>query len=188
MNEECLPRYILSNSGECFQLLMGIAERGNSESGELAWNLIQKLSTNKKIYDNLLELTPNLELPYRRTKASPIQWGNLIPADSIFNLLYSLEIIDCFMEDVEDQSEEEKEIEMKDIIQNNEEKYSPMSDDLPSQTTHPISASLDNQTQDKIRDWKIKFLQLGGLKYLLKVYIYIYIHILYIYIYIDIIQ
>jgi len=82
-----LPRYILSYNPRSFELLFRILDKGDTHSGEQTWNLISRLTTNEEIYKKLAEL-----------KIKDKEWDKVIDVHSKYRLLYSLQIIESFLE------------------------------------------------------------------------------------------
>jgi ubiquitin carboxyl-terminal hydrolase 34 len=85
-----IPGYIITQSKKHFDLLfeiLNIPELANE-----AWNLVVKLPTNSEIYNKLLRLEDD--------------WESLFDPTSKHRLLYSLQIIESFMEDVHEENPE----------------------------------------------------------------------------------
>jgi len=88
-----LPRYILSCNPKSFDLLFKILDMGESNSGEQTWNLISRLTTNEMMYRQLLSLNAKKD-----DKGNTI-WNELIDVHSTYRLLYSLQIMESFLEE-----------------------------------------------------------------------------------------
>lgn len=86
-----LPRYILSCNPKSFELLFQILDRGDAHSGEQTWNLVSRLSTNEAVHKRLAEL----QVPSEQKQP---MWEKLIDVHSKYRLLYSLQIIESFLE------------------------------------------------------------------------------------------
>ena len=83
-----LPRYILSCNPKSFELLFRALDIGGA-SAELVWDLIGRLTTNEGIYRSLRLLDNGAKVP---------DWPRLIDTTSVFRLLYSLQILNSFLE------------------------------------------------------------------------------------------
>eukprot|EP01022_Parablepharisma_sp_SALTPOND_P017473 TRINITY_DN27_c0_g1_i1.p1 TRINITY_DN27_c0_g1~~TRINITY_DN27_c0_g1_i1.p1 ORF type:complete len:1307 (-),score=219.52 TRINITY_DN27_c0_g1_i1:4411-8331(-) len=89
INITTLPRYILSCNPKSFELFFKILDMGDNKSGEQAWSLISRLATNKSMYDQLFSLDGS----------DKFSWEELIDTHSTYRLLYSLQIIESFLEE-----------------------------------------------------------------------------------------
>ncbi len=86
-----LPRYILSCNPKSFELLFRALDTGGSSTNRV-WDLVGRLTTNETMYRSLLLLDNNAKQP---------DWPKLISTTSVFRLLYSLQILNSFLESSE---------------------------------------------------------------------------------------
>ena len=100
--EAALPRNLIASHPHYFALffqILGMQEReGGGELDELAqstWNLLQRLSTQPALHEALLTLRPE-----------PVQWEELLSSQSLYRLLYSLQVLDSLTEAIEDDEDE----------------------------------------------------------------------------------
>lgn len=87
-----LPRFILSNKHEYFDLLFSLLDNDDPVSLE-AWNLIQSLSTSPEIYEKILKLNIKND-----ANGNP-DWEDFIGTKSIYKLLYIFQIIESLIEE-----------------------------------------------------------------------------------------
>jgi len=87
-----LPGYILTRHQKNFDLLFEALN--NSELADQAWSLIIKLPTNPQIMQEVKELDQE-------------NWNRVINPESNHRLLYTLQIIESFMEDPSEENQEE---------------------------------------------------------------------------------
>ena len=102
--EAALPRNLIANHPQYFALLFQIlvmSEReGGTELDELAastWNLLQRLSTQPALHEALLTLKP-----------APVDWEELLSTQSLYRLLYSLQVLEGLTEALEDDEDEDE--------------------------------------------------------------------------------
>jgi hypothetical protein len=87
---QLLPRFILTTKPEYMSSLFQALQDKNVAND--AWSLIIKLPTDQKHYNKLLDLSdPN--------------WPVLINSDTVHNFLYTLQVIECLMDDTEEKAE-----------------------------------------------------------------------------------
>lgn len=87
-----MPRFILSNKHEYFDLLFSLLDNDDPVSLE-AWNLIQSLSTSPEIYEKILKLNIKND-----ANGNP-DWEDFIGTKSIYKLLYIFQIIESLIEE-----------------------------------------------------------------------------------------
>lgn len=92
-----MPRYKISKNQKYFNILIGLLDRHDSAS-EASWDLIQMLATNQVLYTRVLELSTALD-PDTQT----IDWNKFFDSQSVYKLLYTLQIIEAVMEEGEGQ-------------------------------------------------------------------------------------
>jgi hypothetical protein len=85
-----LPRYILTTKAEYLQVLFTALV--SKDVANEAWELIIKLPTDTTLYNKILSLTD-------------LDWSTLFKPDQIHEFLYTLQIIECFMDETEDKEE-----------------------------------------------------------------------------------
>ena len=91
-DKSLLPRFILSNKHEYFDLLFSLLDNDDPVSLE-AWNLIQSLSTSPEIYEKILKLNIKND-----ANGNP-DWEDFIGTKSIYKLLYIFQIIESLIEE-----------------------------------------------------------------------------------------
>ncbi len=85
LNKKVLPRYNLSNNQDFFDTLFKLQDLGDSIASE-AFNFLGLISTNPEIYKNILFFQGD-------------NWNQQIDANNLYKLIYSLQIIESFLED-----------------------------------------------------------------------------------------
>lgn len=90
-----MPRYKISRNQEHFDTLMKLLDRHDSSS-EASWNLIQMLATNPVIYKRVLQLKTDVD-----ATTMTIDWSKFFDTNSVYKLLYTLQIIEAVMEEGE---------------------------------------------------------------------------------------
>ena len=91
-----MPRYKISKKQEYFDLLLSLLDRHDSSSEE-SWELIQMLATNELLYKRVLELQTAKD-----PATNKIDWNKFFDSNSLYKLLYTLQIIEAVMEEGED--------------------------------------------------------------------------------------
>lgn len=90
-----MPRYKLSKNQEQFDILLGLLDRHDSAS-ESSWDLIQMLSTNESLYRRVLQLNDVFD-----QSTNKIDWSKFFDSNSLYKLLYTLQIVEAVMEEGE---------------------------------------------------------------------------------------
>ena len=94
-----LPRYILSQTEKSFDLFFNILDMGGPVAADV-WGLISRLTTNPQLYDDIL----NFDTKYG--KEGVVEWEKVINNQSIYRFIYSLQIIEYFLDEPEPPVEE----------------------------------------------------------------------------------
>jgi hypothetical protein len=100
-----MPRFRISRNQEQFDLLISLLDR-QDEVSESSWDLIQMLSTNQELYKRVLGLKTALDL-----STGKIDWSKFFDSQSVYKLLYTLQIVEAVMEEGEDEGRETIEFE-----------------------------------------------------------------------------
>jgi len=85
-----LPRYILSRNQKSFDLLFKALDFGGLVA-EQVWDLVCRLTTNEIIYEKIKKIS-------EENDETTVEWENIIDTKSTFRFLYSLQIIESFLE------------------------------------------------------------------------------------------
>jgi ubiquitin carboxyl-terminal hydrolase 34 len=86
VDKNVLPRYNLSHNENFFNAIFKLQDSDENIAKE-AFSFLCKITTNPIIYKNILNGKEN--------------WKNLLDAKNIYKLIYSLQIIESFLEDIE---------------------------------------------------------------------------------------
>lgn len=90
-----MPRLKISKNQQYFDILMSLLDKG-AEVSAASWNLIQMLATSPEIYTRVLQLKSA-----RESSTSSIDWAKFFDANSVYRLLYTLQIVEAVMEEGE---------------------------------------------------------------------------------------
>lgn len=92
-----LPRYCLSHNDEFFNTLFYLQDFQNSDKmiTKEAFEFLSIITTNPKIYKELLFI---FNQSNNNDKQGIINWGKALNSDNIFKMIYSLEIIQVFLQ------------------------------------------------------------------------------------------
>lgn len=90
-----MPRLKIAKNQEYFDLLMSLLDKESSVS-EASWDLIQMLATSPEIYTRVLELKAA-----RVEGSGAIDWEKFFDSNSVYRLLYTLQIVEAVMEEGE---------------------------------------------------------------------------------------
>ena len=112
-----MPRYKISKHQQYFDTLMSLLDRHDSASQE-SWDLIQMLATNSVLYTRVLELKTGTD----GEQVGQIDWDKFFDSQSVYKLLYTLEIIEAVMEEGEGSQERIKIYQAPDVIVNQSKK------------------------------------------------------------------
>lgn len=85
--QEAKLNLILSNKSEYFELLFDLLNLGVTEINAQAWNLLTQIPVNKELYSNIKKLN------IRESS----DWNKIMDSESMFKLLYSLQIINSLI-------------------------------------------------------------------------------------------
>ena len=88
-----MPRYKISKNQEYFDLLMSLLDR-HDDTSSASWDLIQMLATNQVLYRRVLELQTA-----KSQDSAQIDWSKFFDTQSVYKLLYTLQIVEAVMED-----------------------------------------------------------------------------------------
>lgn len=91
VDEKTLPRYILANHDDFYDLMFELFD-DSKNNGHEAWKLLQRLPTSH----NLMNMIINLE---GIKDAQKPDWSKIFPQQSPYRLLYTLKIIEYLMSD-----------------------------------------------------------------------------------------
>ena len=86
VDKTILPRFKLSHNENFFNTIFYLQDLNETIAKE-AFSFLCKITTNPTIYKNILDGTDN--------------WKSLLDAKNIYKLIYSLQIIESFLEDIE---------------------------------------------------------------------------------------
>ena len=90
-----MPRLKISKKQEYFDLLMSLLDKGGVISAA-SWNLIQMLATSPEIYTRVLQVKSA-----RDPETGNINWTQFFDSNSVYKLLYTLQIVEAVMEEGE---------------------------------------------------------------------------------------
>jgi len=136
------PRYRLSKDSEFFDSLGKILDISASVANE-GYNFINMLMTNSKIYQQIVKPTVD-------DKTKLVDWTNILDNKNINKLLYSLQIVESLIEDIELGKEN---------IDSNDYDIALFDDD---------NINIKSIIKIKLK-WLHDFFLLGGFNYLIKV-------------------
>lgn len=134
-----LPRYRLAHNEEFFDTLFYLQDLDDKIAKE-AFDFLCLITTNPLIYEQILQGSDG------RTNST---WENLLDAKNIYKLIYSLQVIESFLEDVE--------IDSTNIDSFNEDQSIMMNDTDPE------------QMRFKKLEWMRNFVTKGGFSHLAKI-------------------
>lgn len=97
---EELPRYFVPRHQDHFDQLMSLLDGEDKELAGKAWELIQMLATNLKLYRQVLKLDIAKE-----AGSESVNWTMFFDKSSSYRLLYSLQIVQAVLEDGEAEAE-----------------------------------------------------------------------------------
>ena len=90
---EELPRYKIAHTQRYFDMLFSILDR-QDESSVDAWNLLKRITTNPAMLLRILNVDQQKD-----AETGAVNWHGVISSDNVYKLLYSLEIVESFMEE-----------------------------------------------------------------------------------------
>lgn len=90
-NKTILPRYTLSHNEEFFNALFALQDQDESIAKE-AFRFLCLITTNPQIYKDILFLSESNE---------KINWNKILDSSNIYKLIYVLQIIESFLEDID---------------------------------------------------------------------------------------
>lgn len=90
-----MPRFKISKNQDQFDLLISLLDR-QDEASQASWDLIQMLSTNQDLYKKVLLLQTALD-----PATGTINWDKFFDSQSVYRLLYTLQIVEAVMEEGE---------------------------------------------------------------------------------------
>lgn len=136
-----LPRYRLSHNEKFFNTIFNLQDLDNSIARE-AFHFIHLITTNPVVYHDLLSSIIG---------SDTINWNTKLDNKNVYRLIYSLEIIESFIEDIE--------IDSRNI------------DSFSNEET--IMDSKDNLSAEEVKhlkiDWMKNFIVKGGFNHLIKI-------------------
>ena len=92
---EDMPRFKISKNQEQFDLLISLLDRSDKAS-QASWDLIQMLATNQDLYKRVMQLKTALD-----PLTGKIEWSKFFDSNSVYKLLYTLQIVEAVMEEGE---------------------------------------------------------------------------------------
>lgn len=104
-----MPRLKISKNEAYFDQLMSLLDKSSALVSSEAWSLIQMLATSPEIYTRVLKLQSAKD-------NDKIDWSKFFDNNSVYKLLYTLQIVEAVMEEGEGQGLEK--IEVIDFSQN----------------------------------------------------------------------
>jgi len=111
-----MPRLKISKNEVYFDQLMSLLDKSSALVSGEAWSLIQMLATSPEIYTRVLKLQS-------AKNDDKIDWTRFFDNNSVYKLLYTLQIVEAVMEEGEGQGMEK--IEVIDYSQNTGQKKPP---------------------------------------------------------------
>lgn len=90
-----MPRFKISKNQEQFDLLISLLDRSD-KSSESSWDLIQMLATNQDLYKRVMLLKTAQD-----PQTGKIEWSKFFDSNSVYKLLYTLQIVEAVMEEGE---------------------------------------------------------------------------------------
>ena len=79
-------------------MLFSILDQQNESSAE-AWNLLKRLTTNPAMLLRILNVDQQKD-----AKTGAVNWHHVISGDNVYKLLYTLEIVESFMEEGDEEA------------------------------------------------------------------------------------
>jgi len=168
-----LPRYKLSHYEEFFNTIFSLQDSSCSNIAKEAFEFLNVISTNPKIYKNILEANDSKD------------WKKLMDITNIYKLIYSLQIIESILEEVEIEKEGVDYFYNEEYILIEENQVCRNGDNLTEDNNIELKSNksivnIKVLKENKI-EWMNNFVENEGFGYLIEVFNFLFKYFIYFY-------